>query len=114
MQLLLKIVAFSSKTVGSDRPVLTKGKRSKLEVDFSCCGPVLIDALPPCPHKKYRCCPEICQWNFLSISRFVVALVSFGMFIFISQLVGNLYINYLIMEVLTTARIPVTWFLFLK
>ena len=49
-----------------------------------------------------------------SLSRFAVALVSFGIFIFISQLVGNLYVNYIVMEVLTTARIPVTWFLYLK
>ncbi|KAL9982536.1 hypothetical protein ACROYT_G004590 [Oculina patagonica] len=52
--------------------------------------------------------PIICyQW-------FVVALVSFGMFIFISQLVGDLYVNYTIMEVITTLRIPVTWILYLK
>lgn len=59
--------------------------------------------------------PKMRKWTMVICYQwFVVALVSFGMFIFISQLVGNLYINYLIMEVLTTARIPVTWFLFLK
>ncbi|XP_078355442.1 solute carrier family 22 member 6-B-like [Oculina patagonica] len=36
------------------------------------------------------------------------------MFIFISQLVGDLYVNYTIMEVITTLRIPVTWILYLK
>ena len=43
-----------------------------------------------------------------------MALVSFGMFIFISQLVGNLYVNYTIMEIITIFRIPVTWILYLK
>ena len=49
-----------------------------------------------------------------SFCRFVVALVSFGVFIFISQLVGNLYVNYTIMEIIATLRIPVTWILYLK
>ena len=56
------------------------------------------------PKRVFICCSR----------RFVVALVSFGMFIFISQLVGDLYINYVVMEILTIVRIPVTWILYLK
>ena len=44
--------------------------------------------------------------------RFVVALVGFGFFI--SQLVGNLYVNYTIMNVITTLKIPLTWMLYLR
>ena len=46
--------------------------------------------------------------------RFVVALVGFGIFLFISQLVGNLYVNYTIMNVITTLKIPLTWMLYLR
>ena len=53
-------------------------------------------------HKYYTCC------------RFVVALVYFGIFLFISQLVGNLYVNYTIINVITTLKIPLTWILFLR
>jgi len=59
--------------------------------------------------------PKLRKWtSIICYQWFAVALVSFGIFIFISQLVGNLYVNYIVMEVLTTARIPVTWFLYLK
>jgi len=59
--------------------------------------------------------PKLRKWTvILCYQWFVVALVSFGMYIFISQLVGNIYINYFIMEVITTLRIPVTWILYLK
>ena len=53
-------------------------------------------------HKYIICC------------RFVVALVGFGIFLFVSQLVGNLYVNYSIMNVITTLKIPLTWILYLR
>lgn len=55
----------------------------------------------------------MCSWTVPPL-RFVVSLVNFGIFIFISGLMGNLYVKFALMEVFTTARIPVTWFLYLK
>ncbi|XP_078357827.1 organic cation transporter protein-like [Oculina patagonica] len=45
---------------------------------------------------------------------FAVALVSFGIFLFVNQLVGNIYVNYLIMEGVAVFKLPATWYLFLK
>ena len=56
---------------------------------------------------------QMCSWTVPPL-RFVVSLVNFGIFIFISGLKGNLYLKFALMEVFTTARIPVTWFLYLK
>ncbi|KAL9982535.1 hypothetical protein ACROYT_G004589 [Oculina patagonica] len=59
--------------------------------------------------------PKLRKWTaIICYQWFVVALVFFGMFIFISQLVGDIYVNYTIMMVVTTLRIPVTWILYLK
>ncbi|KAJ7388482.1 hypothetical protein OS493_037392, partial [Desmophyllum pertusum] len=59
--------------------------------------------------------PKMRKWTaIICYQWFAVALVSFGMFIFISQLVGDIYVNYIIMKVVTILRIPVTWILYLK
>lgn len=59
--------------------------------------------------------PKLRKWTaIICYQWFVVALVSFGMFIFVSQLVGDLYVNYVVMEIITIVRIPVTWILYLK
>lgn len=41
-------------------------------------------------------------------------MVSFGIFLFVNQLVGNIYVNYLIMEGIAVLKLPATWYLFLK
>lgn len=41
-------------------------------------------------------------------------MVSFGVFLFVNQLVGNVYANYLIMEVIAVLKLPATWYLLLK
>lgn len=46
--------------------------------------------------------------------RFAVALVSFGIFLFVNQLVGNIYANYFIMEAVACVKLPATWYLYLK
>ncbi|XP_067038000.1 organic cation transporter protein-like isoform X2 [Acropora muricata] len=59
--------------------------------------------------------PKLRKWTLIICYQwFVVSLVNFGIFIFISGLKGNLYLKFALMEVFTTARIPVTWFLYLK
>lgn len=59
--------------------------------------------------------PKLRKWtSILCYQWFVVALVGFGIYIFISQLVGDIYINYVVMKVATIARIPVTWIIYLK
>jgi len=63
----------------------------------------------------------VVQFSFISSAhyyyyhcRFAVALVSFGIFLFVNQLVGNIYVNYLIMEGIAVLKLPATWYLFLK
>ncbi|CAH3139934.1 unnamed protein product [Pocillopora meandrina] len=59
--------------------------------------------------------PKLRKWTaIICYQWFVVAMVNVGMFIFISQLVGDLYVSYVVIEILTVVRIPVTWILYLK
>ncbi|EDO41936.1 predicted protein [Nematostella vectensis] len=45
---------------------------------------------------------------------FVTALLGFGIFLFIMQLAGNIYINYFIMRFLTLLRVFLSWLLYAK
>ncbi|XP_001622468.2 organic cation transporter protein [Nematostella vectensis] len=59
--------------------------------------------------------PKLRRWTLnICFQWFAVALVNFGIFIFVSQLAGNLYVNYAIMRTLTTVRVPPLYFLTLK
>jgi len=59
--------------------------------------------------------PKLRKWAVIFCYQwFAVALVSFGIFLFVNQLVGNIYVNYLIMEGIAVLKLPATWYLFLK
>ncbi|KAL9982534.1 hypothetical protein ACROYT_G004588 [Oculina patagonica] len=88
------------------RALLEDIRRNQLEREREATKFTPIDLFRTPKLRKWT--PNICyQW-------FATALVGFGMFIFISQLVGDLYVNYTIMMLVSTLRIPVSWILQLK
>ncbi|EDO25711.1 predicted protein, partial [Nematostella vectensis] len=52
------------------------------------------------------------KWTLILVLQwFAVSLLSFGMFLFILQLAGNLYLNYLISDLIKLLKFPFAWFL---
>ncbi|KAJ7388477.1 hypothetical protein OS493_037387 [Desmophyllum pertusum] len=59
--------------------------------------------------------PKMRKWAVVMCYQwFAVALISFGIFLFVSQLVGNIYLNYFIMEFVAVFKLPATYYLYLK
>ncbi|KAJ7388480.1 hypothetical protein OS493_037390 [Desmophyllum pertusum] len=59
--------------------------------------------------------PKLRKWTAIMCYQwFTVALVSFGIFIFVSQLVGDIHVNYLIMKGVAVLKLPVAWYFLLK
>ncbi|XP_032230207.2 organic cation transporter protein isoform X2 [Nematostella vectensis] len=50
----------------------------------------------------------------LCFNWFVISLVSFGMYLYITALAGNLYVNYLVMALLSMPQLLFSWFLMQK
>ncbi|XP_032229103.1 organic cation transporter protein [Nematostella vectensis] len=47
----------------------------------------------------------------LCFNWFVISLISFGIYLYITALAGNLYVNYLVMTLLSIPHLPISWFL---
>ncbi|EDO33656.1 predicted protein, partial [Nematostella vectensis] len=47
----------------------------------------------------------------LCFNWFVISLISFGIYLYITALAGNLYVNYLVMTLLSVPHLPISWFL---
>ncbi|XP_048582193.1 organic cation transporter protein isoform X2 [Nematostella vectensis] len=55
------------------------------------------------------------KWScILFYQWFSVALVTFGMYLFVEQLAGNLFVNYTIMRTVTTLRVFINWIVYGK
>ncbi|XP_031559098.1 organic cation transporter protein-like isoform X2 [Actinia tenebrosa] len=59
--------------------------------------------------------PKLRKWTaIICYQWFVVAFVYFGIYLFLTQLAGNIYVNYTIMKSATLLRVPATWLIYLK
>ncbi|KAK3755611.1 hypothetical protein QZH41_017604, partial [Actinostola sp. cb2023] len=59
--------------------------------------------------------PKMRKWSAIVCYQwFAVSLVNYGIVFFLTQLTGNIYANYTIMNVVSTLLIPLTWIVYLK
>ncbi|XP_020914741.1 organic cation transporter protein isoform X2 [Exaiptasia diaphana] len=59
--------------------------------------------------------PKIRKWSVIVCYEwFAVSLVSFGILLFMTQLSGDIYLNYIVTRIAATIRVPFTYIIYLK